>query len=96
MLGLDYIVAIKNGPAGGDLALKYIDYMLRPEVMAPYCTELGVYSTNRKAAIAPPGMPALSPDELAKGWVIDYEAALAHYDAWNERWNKEIVPVLGR
>lgn len=96
VLGLDYVVAIKNGPAGRDLALKYINYMLRPEVMAPYCTTLGVYSTNRKAVIAPPGMPALSSDELTKGWVINYEAALAHYDAWNERWNKEIVPSFGK
>jgi putative spermidine/putrescine transport system substrate-binding protein len=96
VVGLDYIVAIKNGPAGGDIALKYINRLLQPDIMAGYCTQLGVYSANRKAVVSPPGMPSLTPDELAKGWVINYDAAVAHYDAWNERFNKEIVPLFGR
>ena len=94
---LDYIVAIKNGPAGGDLALRYINEMLRPDIMGPYCSQIGTYSPNRKAVVAPPhGMPVITPAQLAKGWHINYDVAIANYDAWNERYNKEIVPLYGR
>lgn len=95
-VAFDYIVAVKNGPAGSDLALKYINEMLQPVVMAPYCTQLGAYSPNTKAQAAPLGMPVIPVDQMAKAWHINYEAAIAHFDAWNERFSKEIVPLLGR
>jgi spermidine/putrescine-binding protein len=95
-VAFDYIVAIKNGPAGIDLALKYVNAMLQPVVMAPYCTQLGAYSPNSKAPVTPLGMPAIAADQMARAWHINYEAAIANYDVWNERFSKEIVPLLGR
>jgi putative spermidine/putrescine transport system substrate-binding protein len=95
-IALDYVVAIKNGPAGPDAAFKYINQMLDPATMGPYCRQIGIYSPNRKAIVAPAGMPIVTASQLAKGWVIDYDAALAHYDSWNERFNKEIVPLFGK
>jgi putative spermidine/putrescine transport system substrate-binding protein len=94
---LDYVVVIKNGPAGADLAIKYVNEMLQPSVAGPYCSEIGSYSPNRRAVVTPPrGMPVPSPDEISKGWLINYDVAIANYDKWNERYKKEVIPLFGR
>jgi spermidine/putrescine-binding protein len=96
VVALDYVVQIKNGPAGVDAGAQYINQMLKPENMGPYCKQIGIYSPNRKAMVAPEGMPVIPADQLAKGWLINYDAALAHFDAWNERFTKEITPLFGK
>lgn len=96
-IALDYIVAIKNGPAGSDLALKYVNEMVRPVVMAPYANQIGTHSLNRRIALtARPGMPTLTQEEVLKGWVLNYEVMIQNFDAWNERYRKEIVPLFGK
>lgn len=100
---LDYIVAIKNGPASKalgapTLAFDYINDILNPSTMTPYDTELGQLPTNAKAALPDlKGLPPLTVDTiLKKGWSPDYELALQSYDAWFERYQKEIVPLFGK
>lgn len=96
-IALDYIVAIKNGPAGTDLALKYVNEILRPVVMAPYTNQIGTHALNRRIALtAMPGMPVLTRDEVPKGWIVNYEVMIQNFDAWNERYRKEIVPLFGK
>jgi spermidine/putrescine-binding protein len=93
---LDYVVAIKNGPAGNDFALQYINAMLQPDTMPNYDAQLGEYCPNSKA-VQPsfPGVPPLTSDQLKAGWLIDYDTAIANYDSWLQRYNKEIVPLYG-
>lgn len=95
---LDYIVAVKNGPAGGDLALKYINQILDPTVMTNYDGQLGYNSPNSKSVQpVPSGQPPLSPDDILKnGWLPDYNVAIANYDAWNQRFQEQIVPLFGK
>jgi spermidine/putrescine-binding protein len=93
---LDYVVAVKNGPAGEELAKEYINFLLSPDVMTGYCAQLGVYSPNRK--VTQPkleGMPAMSLDQLNSAWSIDAEQAIATFDDWSARWDREIVPLFG-
>lgn len=93
---LDYVVAVNGGPAGGSLAQEYINFLLSPEVMTGYCEQLGVYSPNRN--VSQPeldGMPGLSLEQLNSAWSIDAEQAIATFDAWSSRWDREIVPLFG-
>lgn len=94
---LDYIVAIKNGPAGRELALEFVNQILEPEVMTGYDGELGFASPNSQAEQPTiEGVPPLRPEDvLENGWLPDFEVAIANYDAWNERFQQEIVPLFG-
>jgi spermidine/putrescine-binding protein len=95
---LDYIVAIKGGPAGPALAFDYINRILDPTIQTPYETLLGQLPTNKNAA--PPtltGLPPISVQTvLDKAWAPDYDLALKNYDAWFARYNKEVVPLFGK
>lgn len=94
---LDYVVAIKDGPAGPDAAFAYVNKILDPVVQTPYLEALGNLPTNTKAEQPElADLPPISVDTvLEKAWAPDYDLALQNYDAWFERYNTEIVPLFG-
>jgi putative spermidine/putrescine transport system substrate-binding protein len=95
---LDYIVAIKGGPAGPELAFDYINRILDPATQTPYEAVIANLPTNKKAAQPTlTGLPPITVDTiLAKAWSPDFDLALKNYDAWFARYNKEIIPLLGK
>lgn len=95
---LDYIVALKNGPAGANVALDFINRAIAPKTLSGYDGALGYMSPNSKS-VQPKlkGLPVLTTDDmLSKGWTVDYDVAIQNFDAWNERFQKEIVPLFGK
>jgi putative spermidine/putrescine transport system substrate-binding protein len=95
---LDYVVSVKGGPAGPDLSFDFINRLLDPTQQTPYEGAIANLPTNKKAA-APTleGLPPITADTiLAKAWSPDLDIALKNYDAWFARYNKEIIPLLGK
>lgn len=95
---LDYIVALKGGPAGTEAQMDFINRALDPETLAQYDGALGYLSPNSKSEQPElGGLPELTTEDmLEKGWTIDYEVAIQNFDAWNERFQQEIVPLFGK
>jgi spermidine/putrescine-binding protein len=97
-MNLDRVVAIKNGPAGGDWALSYINRLLDPKQFGEYAGLVGSFAPSTKA-VQPTlaSLPPIAVDEIIKnGWQIDYDIVIDKFAEWLVRYNKEIVPLYGK
>jgi putative spermidine/putrescine transport system substrate-binding protein len=94
---LDYVVVIKNGPAGPTLPQQFTNQLLDPKVMTNYDGTLGFNAPNSKS-VQPvlKGFPSLATRTILRyGWIINYDTAIKNFDAWNQRFQQEIVPLFG-
>lgn len=91
-------MVVKNAPAGKDLQMKLINWMLTPEAVTKYCAALAVNPSNVKSEM--PSDPTLAPfllteETMAAVPIIDFPFLSQNTDKWQERWDKEIKPLLG-
>jgi hypothetical protein len=66
-MNLDRVVAIKNGPAGGDWALTYINRLLDPKQFGDYAGLVGSFAPSTKA-VQPTlaSLPPIAVDDIIK------------------------------
>jgi putative spermidine/putrescine transport system substrate-binding protein len=100
-LDADAVVAIKGGPAGRKLALEFMRYFLQPAQLNAYSFGTGSSSPNSKAPIPPKDKVPfpVDPTAMSGAFFPTGESAddiTKHFDAWNERWNREVVPLFGK
>jgi spermidine/putrescine-binding protein len=93
-------MAVKGGPAGKALAMKFINFFLQPEQINPYSFGVGSSSPLKDAPPPPPDqVPVpITNEEMSKAFVADAATAElinAHLDNWRERFEREVVPLIG-
>jgi putative spermidine/putrescine transport system substrate-binding protein len=89
---LEEVIQVTRGSKQKDLAWKYVDMFLSPEVQLAFATELFRSPTNRTVKVPPDiARKVLSgPADLEKLVVFDWGAVAKQRSAWTERWNKEM------
>ncbi len=101
MLDADAVMVVKNGPAGRDLALKFVNFFLEPDRINPYSFGVGSSSPLKDGPPPPKDKvpvpitneqmgTAFFADDATSAWID------ANFDTWNERFTREIQPALGR
>lgn len=78
---------VKNARAR-DLAMKFLDFAISPEIQGAFCSGVGYAPTNRKTVLDPAvaaKVPAYA--DLAK---VDWWAVVPNMTAWLDRWAREI------
>lgn len=88
------VLAVKGGPNGKALAMKFINYFLSPKVLAAYTEDIGSPPTNMKSpAPSKEKVPyPMTIQELEKAQITDPNQNL---DAINDRWKRDIAPLFG-
>jgi putative spermidine/putrescine transport system substrate-binding protein len=100
-LDADAVVVVKGGPAGRKVALEFMRYFLQPVQLDAYSFGTGSSSPNMKAPVPPKDKVPfpVDPAALSKAFFPTGETAdhiTRNFDAWNERWNREVVPLFGK
>lgn len=89
-------MVVKNGPAGKDLQMKMVNWLISPEAQIKNAKEIWSNPTNVKVTIPPDLAPyLLTTEQMAQAALLDAEFQAAHTDEWQERWATEIKPLLG-
>lgn len=76
---------------------QFLNWMLKPEVNADYCAEIG-YLPAHPDAEADPEVAAwnLTPTQIEEsGLVLDAIWIADNLDAWVEKWDTEVAPLIG-
>lgn len=94
----DAVLAIKGGPGGKELALKFLNYLMDPMKIGNYSYGVGSSSPNVKSPPAPKDKVPfpVAATELTSGYFPNNRVVSENLDKWNERWEKEIVPAIGK
>ncbi len=92
------IFVIKGGPGGKELAVKFLKYFMDPVRVGNYHTDLGFGSPNVKSPPAPKDKVPfpLTSAEIASAYFMDDTLVDKNFDKWHERWNREIIPAIGK
>jgi putative spermidine/putrescine transport system substrate-binding protein len=78
---------VKNSRAR-DLAMKFLNFAISPEIQSAFCSGVGYAPTNRKTVVTPSvaaQLPAYK--DLAK---VDWWAVVPNMTSWLNRWSREI------
>jgi putative spermidine/putrescine transport system substrate-binding protein len=98
MVAIPNLLVIPKNAKNRELAKKFINYALAPEAQRGFAEEYASAPTNRtvelEAELAE-WMP-YGEEEVGALIVPDWTAFLETQDMWAERWNKEIVPLVGQ
>jgi putative spermidine/putrescine transport system substrate-binding protein len=89
---LDQIVQVPRGSKNKELAWKFIDAYISPEVQAAFATELFWSPTNRTVKVPPDVARKLisGPAEVDKLVLFDWSHVAKQRPQWTEKWNKEM------
>lgn len=89
---------VRNAPHR-EAALKYLDYLWSVQSVVGTSTKIGFAPMLRKD-IAPTSLDtggfALTPTQIDAAIVFDVETFSRNIDGWSDRWNREVVPLLGK
>lgn len=100
-LDADAIMVVKGGPNGKAAAIKFVRYFLTPERLNGYSFGTGSSSPNAKAP-APPADKVpfpFDPTLMASAFFPSGDLADSinkNFDAWNERWTRDVIPLFGK
>ncbi|MDD3446615.1 MAG: extracellular solute-binding protein [Zavarzinia sp.] len=88
---------VRNAPHR-DAALKYLDYWWSVQSVVGTSTKIG-FTPMLKKDVMPASLDAggfaLTPAQIETSTVFDIETFSRNIDGWSDRWNREIVPLLG-
>lgn len=83
---------VVKGSRNRDLAMKFIDMALDPEVQAEFATESGSVPTNKAAKVTGPAAKVIaSPEEIARLKPLDDAYVAKQRPAWTAEWNRTIA-----
>jgi putative spermidine/putrescine transport system substrate-binding protein len=89
---LDQVAHVTRGSKQKDLAWRFLDAYLSPEVQLAYATELFFSPTNR--TVKPPAEVARKiisgPRDVDQLVIFDWRPIVDRRPGWTERWNKEV------
>lgn len=76
-----------------DLAQKYIEFILSPEVQYELAVKLGDSPVNKEVVISEEDAVTLTyGEDVVKNLItLDWDFILDNFDSWLDRWNREIV-----
>jgi putative spermidine/putrescine transport system substrate-binding protein len=97
MVAVPNLLVIPKNARNPELAKKFIDYALAPDAQRGFAEAYASAPTNRTVELAPELADWMPYGEEEIGALItpDWTALLETQDMWAERWNKEIVPLIG-
>jgi putative spermidine/putrescine transport system substrate-binding protein len=89
---LDQIVQVPRGSKNRELAWKFIDAYISPEVQAAFATELFWSPTNRTVKVPADVAKKLisGPAEVDKLVLFDWAKVAKQRPQWTEKWNREM------
>ena len=89
---LDQIVQVTRGSKNKELAWKFIDAYISPEVQLAFATELFWSPTNRTVKVPPDVAKKLvsGPAEVDKLVLFDWGQVAKQRPQWTEKWNREM------
>jgi len=92
----DAIGVVNGGKT--DLAYKFVNYILGPEGQYAYCVLLGNAPVNNQTKAMPPDLAPylLTGAQLKRAWSMDTPYYATVEDHLIERWEQEIVPLIGK
>ncbi|MDI7246758.1 MAG: ABC transporter substrate-binding protein [Bacillota bacterium] len=87
------VIAVVKGAPHEDLAMKYVNYMLSKEVQYESAMKIKDSPVNKLVQIPEDARAGLTyGEDVIKNLVLlDWDYVLQHWDAWVERWNREIA-----
>lgn len=87
------VIAVVKGAPNRDLAVKYVNYMLSAEVQYEAAMKIKDSPVNKYVRIPEDARHGLTygEDVIKNLIVLDWDYVLQHWDAWVERWNREIA-----
>ena len=87
------MTVLKNSPPA---AFKLVNHFLSPEINQQYNWPLGSGPTNPKSKVNPATKDmSYETGELAEhAYFADFPYLMKNMDAWNTRWEKEVVPLI--
>ncbi len=88
-------LGIPKGSKHKELGEKFINYFLDPNVQGSWNAQVGYSPTNLKAQI-PADFAYADWLKVDKLFPLDLDYVNANRAAWLERWNKEVLPLLGK
>lgn len=100
-LDSDAVLVVKGGPGGREVAMKFMKYFTHPDRLNAYCWGTGSSSPHTKAP-APPKDKVPFPfdaSQMAAAFFPDGKVADTidkSFDSWDERWKREIIPIIGK
>lgn len=100
-LDADAIMLVKGGPGGKSAALSFLRHFLQPAQIDAYSFGTGSSSPRADAPTPPKDMVPFpfDPTQLTGAFFPSGEIAetiTQNFDAWNERWNREVIPLFGQ
>ena len=100
-LGADAVLAVKGGPGGRDVAMKFLKHFTQPDKLNAYSYGTGSSSPLAKAPTPPKEKVPFpfDPGLIDKAFFPRGEVAATvnkNFDAWSENWKREIIPILGK
>jgi putative spermidine/putrescine transport system substrate-binding protein len=89
---LDQIVQVPRGSKRKDLAWKFIDAYISPEVQLAFATELFWSPTNKTVKVPPDVAKKIisGPADVDRLVLFDWAQVAKQRPQWTERWNKEM------
>jgi putative spermidine/putrescine transport system substrate-binding protein len=88
----DVVVAVKNPPAGTDLQMLFINELLTQQANQQWTSATGTEPTIKGAN---PSAASQAYVGFSNQWHPDQTIVVANWSTWNDRWNKEIAPLIG-
>ena len=79
-------------PNASDLAQKFVQFNLTPEMQAVWAKEQGFGPVNRHTKLAPDVAKQVpyGPDQVAKLIAVDWDTINKEREAWTKRWQREV------
>ncbi|HEY7041026.1 MAG TPA: extracellular solute-binding protein [Methylomirabilota bacterium] len=88
---LDQVVQVTRGSKNKELAWKFIDAYLSPEVQTAFATELFWSPTNRTVKLpATVASKVIGPADIDKLVLFDWAQVARQRPQWTEKWNREM------
>ena len=88
---LDQVVQVTRGSKNKELAWKFIDAYLSPEVQTAFATELFWSPTNKTVKLpADVGRKVIGPGDVDKLVLFDWAHVAKQRPQWTEKWNREM------
>ena len=88
---LDQVVQVTKGSKNKDLAWKFIDAYLSPEVQLAFATELFWSPTNKTVKLpADVASKVIGPADIDKLVLFDWAQVAKQRPQWTEKWNREM------
>jgi len=89
----DVIVAVKNPPGGQEAQMLFINELLTLEANEKWCNLIGNEPVIKGSTTAPEIAAYVG---FSKQWHPDQTIVNKNWPTWNDRWTKEIQPLLGK